>query len=162
MYKLRHHRNGDPLIFHPEGTGRADSSSVQSSALSNYSASKCTTSLLSGTSMACPHISNHLDNTNQPIPTRTALLILGLVNLVCSVNFTSNQTRTIISSNPSSDLNYPSFERLWLETNVGVGAGKCDSESYVGFWQEIRDEELSIWTDETGKYKVRSPIAFIS
>ncbi|XP_073136473.1 subtilisin-like protease SBT3 [Henckelia pumila] len=153
--------------------------------------------LLSGTSMACPHISgtaallkaahpewspsaiqsammttaNPLDNTNQPIkdmatdyastvgpegigagqvdPNRA--LDPGLiyeatpqdfVNLVCSMNFTLEQTKTIIRSsyncsNPSSDLNYPSFIALYgaeerektvsrtfrrTVTNVGNGA----------------------------------------
>ncbi|XP_057794459.1 subtilisin-like protease SBT3 [Salvia miltiorrhiza] len=151
--------------------------------------------LLSGTSMACPHISgiaallkaahpewspaaiqsammttaNPLDNTNQPIkdmgfnyrlatplgmgagqvdPNRAldpGLLydatVQDHVNLVCSMNFTSEQTRTIIRSsyncsNPSSDLNYPSFIALYdtevnrtttsqfkrTLTNVGKGA----------------------------------------
>ncbi|KAG8387319.1 hypothetical protein BUALT_Bualt02G0008900 [Buddleja alternifolia] len=150
--------------------------------------------LLSGTSMACPHISgvaallkaahpkwspaaiqsammttaNPLDNTKQPIreADNTLATTLGigsgqvdpnraldpgliydastqdLVNLVCSMNFTREQTRTIIRSSyncstPSSDLNYPSFAVLYNSqeasmtltrkfkrtvTNVGVGA----------------------------------------
>ncbi|XP_073284785.1 subtilisin-like protease SBT3 [Primulina huaijiensis] len=152
--------------------------------------------LMSGTSMACPHISgiaalliaahpewspaavqsammttaNPFDNTGEPIkdmgfdyrvatplgigagqvdPNRA--LDPGLVydatpqdyvNLVCSMNFTLEQTKTIIRSsyncsNPSSDLNYPSFMALYevqdkttrltrkfkrTVTNVGTGA----------------------------------------
>ncbi|PIN26154.1 Tripeptidyl-peptidase II [Handroanthus impetiginosus] len=138
--------------------------------------------ILSGTSMACPHVSgtaallkaahpewspaaiqsammttaNPLDNTNQPIKDMafnyraTTPLGVGsglvdpnraldpgliydaspqdLVNLVCSMNFTREQTQTIVRSNyncsnPSSDLNYPStFQRI--VTNVGNGAAK--------------------------------------
>ncbi|KAK4428943.1 Subtilisin-like protease SBT3 [Sesamum alatum] len=152
--------------------------------------------LLSGTSMACPHISgiaallkaahpewspaaiqsammttaNTLDNTKQPIkdmafdyrvatplgigagqvdPNRALdpglvynATVQDYVNLVCSMNFTPEQTRTIIRSSyncstPSSDLNYPSFIALYevsetrttltrkfkrTLTNVGDGA----------------------------------------
>ncbi|KAH6831637.1 hypothetical protein C2S53_009112 [Perilla frutescens var. hirtella] len=151
--------------------------------------------LLSGTSMACPHISgiaallkaahpdwspaaiqsammttaNPLDNTNQPIkdmgfdyrvatplgmgagqvdPNRALdpglvyeATVQDYVNLVCSMNFTREQTRTIIRSSydcseASSDLNYPSFIALYETeenrttttrfkrrlTNVGDGA----------------------------------------
>ncbi|PIN26155.1 Tripeptidyl-peptidase II [Handroanthus impetiginosus] len=154
--------------------------------------------ILSGTSMACPHVSgtaallkaahsewspaaiqsammttaNPLDNTNQPIkdtafdyrPTTPLGIGSGLVdpnraldpglvydasqqdlvNLVCSMNFTREQTQTIIRSsynctNPSSDLNYPSFVALFsfeergmlltrtfqrIVTNVGNGAAR--------------------------------------
>ncbi|KAL3840419.1 hypothetical protein ACJIZ3_025010 [Penstemon smallii] len=136
--------------------------------------------LLSGTSMACPHISgiaallksahpewgpaaiqsammttaNPLDNTNQPIKDMSYNLYqeatpLGIgsgqvdpnraldpgliydasiqdyVNLVCSMNFTREQTQTIIRSryncsNPSSDLNYPSFIALYNFEERGV------------------------------------------
>lgn len=152
--------------------------------------------LLSGTSMACPHISgiaalvkaahpdwspaaiqsammttaNHLDNTNEIIkdmefdyrvatplgigagqvnPNRALdpglvydATIQDYVNLVCAMGFTREQTQTIIRSryncsNPSSDLNYPSFIALYevqenttrltqrfrrTVTNVGAGA----------------------------------------
>ncbi|KAK4406670.1 Subtilisin-like protease SBT3 [Sesamum angolense] len=154
--------------------------------------------LLSGTSMACPHVSgtaallkaahpdwspaaiqsammttaNPLDNTNQPIKDMafdyTAATPLGigsglvdpnraldpgliydvsqqdLVNLVCSMNFTPEQTQTLIRSShncstPSADLNYPSFVALFsfaergrtltrrfqrTVTNVGDGAAR--------------------------------------
>ncbi|KAL7117038.1 hypothetical protein ACP275_03G046000 [Erythranthe tilingii] len=128
--------------------------------------------LLSGTSMACPHVSgiaallksarpdwssaaiqsaimttaNPLDNSKKPIkdmgsdyepatplgigaghvdPNRALdpglvydATIQDYVNLVCSMNFTPEQTRTIVRSsyncsNPSSDLNYPSFIALY-------------------------------------------------
>ncbi|KAI3460196.1 hypothetical protein Pfo_016859 [Paulownia fortunei] len=152
--------------------------------------------LLSGTSMACPHISgtaallkaahpewspaaiqsammttaNPLDNTNQPIKDMAFDSLVAtplgigsglvdpnraldpgliydaspqdLVNLVCSMNFTREQTQTIIRSSyncssPSSDLNYPSFVAFFnfaergmiltrkfqrTVTNVGDGA----------------------------------------
>ncbi|KAL2232537.1 subtilisin-like protease SBT1.9 [Sesamum indicum] len=152
--------------------------------------------LLSGTSMACPHISgiaallkaahpewspaaiqsammttaNALDNTKQPIkdmafdyrvatplgigagqvdPNRALnpgliydATVQDYVNLVCSMNFTPEQTRTIIRSSyncstPSPDLNYPTFIALYevqetrttltrkfkrTLTNVGDGA----------------------------------------
>ncbi|XP_047951983.1 subtilisin-like protease SBT3 [Salvia hispanica] len=47
-----------------------------------------------------------------------------LVNLVCSMNFARNQTQTIIRSsyncsNPSSDLNYPSFVALIRAAEIG-------------------------------------------
>ncbi|PIN00751.1 Tripeptidyl-peptidase II [Handroanthus impetiginosus] len=126
--------------------------------------------LLSGTSVACPHISgvaallkaahpewspaaiqsammttaNPLDNTKKPIRevdnTLATPLGIGsglvdpnraldpgliydasqqdLVNLVCSMNFTREQTQTITRSNynfltPSSELNYPSFIAIY-------------------------------------------------
>ncbi|KAL2527818.1 Subtilisin-like serine endopeptidase family protein [Forsythia ovata] len=152
--------------------------------------------LLSGTSMACPHISgiaallkaahsdwspaairsammttaNPLDNTQKPIkdmgsdyevatpldmgagqvdPNRALdpgliydATLLDYVNLVCAMNFTREQTQSIIRSsyncsNSSSDLNYPSFIALYdvqekrttltqkfrrTLTNVGNGA----------------------------------------
>ncbi|XP_055808490.1 subtilisin-like protease SBT3 [Solanum dulcamara] len=158
-------------------------------------------SLLSGTSMAAPHISgiaamlkgvhpdwspsairsammttaNPLDNTGKPIKTKDYLktsvatsLSMGAglvdpnravdpgliydatpqdyVNLLCSMNLTEKQFKTIARSsakhncaNPSDDINYPSFIALyipngdytWLEqkfrrtvTNVGPGAAK--------------------------------------
>ncbi|KAH6785108.1 hypothetical protein C2S51_037563 [Perilla frutescens var. frutescens] len=217
--------------------------------------------LLSGTSMSCPHISgiaallkaahpdwspaaiqsammttaNPLDNTNQPIRELDNILAsplnIGsgnvdpnraldpglvydaspqdLVNLVCSMNFTRNQTRTIIRSsyscsNPSSDLNYPSFVAVYraaevgrtitrtfkrVVTNVGQGAAtyKVMLQVPVNTTARVRPqtlvfrkkyEKLSysvtirykgdldvqhregavIWMDETGKYRVRSPI----
>ncbi|KAK4725029.1 hypothetical protein R3W88_027808 [Solanum pinnatisectum] len=157
--------------------------------------------LLSGTSMAAPHISGiaamlkgvhpdwspsavrsammttayPLDNTEKPIKTMDYLrtsyatsLSIGAVlvdpnravdpgliydatpqdyvNLLCSMNFTEKQFKTIARSsakhncaNPSDDINYPSFIALyipngdyaWLEqkfrrtvTNVGPGAAK--------------------------------------
>ncbi|KAL0323031.1 UNVERIFIED_CONTAM: Subtilisin-like protease SBT3 [Sesamum angustifolium] len=133
--------------------------------------------LLSGTSMACPHIagvaallkaahpewspaaiqsammttSNPLDNTNQPIKEQdnTVASPLGmgsglvnpnraldpglvydasqqdLVNLVCSMNFTREQTQTIIRSSyncstPSSNLNYPSFIVVYNSQDQGM------------------------------------------
>ncbi|KAK6130841.1 LOW QUALITY PROTEIN: hypothetical protein DH2020_035410 [Rehmannia glutinosa] len=173
--------------------------------------------LLSGTSMACPHISgtaallkaahpdwspaaiqsammttaNHLDNTNQPIKDMvdyTAASPLGigsgmvdpnraldpgliydastqdLVNLVCSMNFTREQTQTIVRSsyncsNPSSDLNYPSFVAIFnfaergmmltrrfqrTVTNVGDGAAtyKVKLEVPVNTTMRIRPQNL--------------------
>ncbi|XP_047983692.1 subtilisin-like protease SBT3 [Salvia hispanica] len=217
--------------------------------------------LLSGTSMACPHISgaaallkaahpdwspaaiqsalmttaNPLDNTNRPIreqdgsvasplgigsghvdPNRALdpglvydASVQDLVNLVCSMNFTRNQTLTIIRSsyncsNPTSDLNYPSFVALIRAeeigrtltrrfrrrvTNVGNGAAtykvtveapvnttavvepqtlvfrrKNETKRYsltIRFKADIEiqhREGAVIWTDQTGKYRVRSPI----
>ncbi|KAH6788579.1 hypothetical protein C2S51_003585 [Perilla frutescens var. frutescens] len=126
--------------------------------------------LLSGTSMLCPHIpgiaallkaahpdwspaaiqsammttANPLDNTNQPIRELANVLASplnigsgnvdpnraldpGLVydaSLVCSMNFTRNQTRTInrstySCSNPNSNLNYPSFVALIHAAEIG-------------------------------------------
>ncbi|MCD7465677.1 Subtilisin-like protease sbt3 [Datura stramonium] len=157
--------------------------------------------LVSGTSMAAPHIAgiaamlkgvhpdwspsairsammttaNPLDNTGKPIKTTDYLVTMdatslamgaGLVdpnravdpgliydatpqdyvNLLCSMNLTEKQFKTIARSsakhncsNPSNDINYPSFIALfdpngdytWLEqkfrrtvTNVGPGAAK--------------------------------------
>ncbi|KAH6781089.1 hypothetical protein C2S52_012326 [Perilla frutescens var. hirtella] len=217
--------------------------------------------LLSGTSMACPHVSgtaallkaahpdwspsaiqsammttaNPLDNTNRPIreqdntvadplgigsghvdPNRALdpglvydASVQDMVNLVCSMNFTRNQTRTIIRSsyncsNPNSDLNYPSFVALIraaeigrtltqrferVVTNVGQGAAtyKVLLEMPVNTTVRVRPQTLVfgkkyeklrysltiryegdieiqhrpgavIWVDETGKYRVRSPI----
>ncbi|XP_057779794.1 subtilisin-like protease SBT3 [Salvia miltiorrhiza] len=217
--------------------------------------------LLSGTSMACPHISgtaallkaahpdwspaaiqsammttaDPLDNTNAPIreqdgsvasplgigsghvdPNRALhpglvydASVQDLVNLVCSMNFTRNQTQTIIRSsyncsNPSSDLNYPSFVALIraaeigrtltrrfqrIVTNVEDGAAtykvmveapinttavvrpqtlvfrkKYEKLSYSLTLRYKADIEIQhkegavIWIDQTGKYRVRSPI----
>ncbi|KAH6836155.1 hypothetical protein C2S53_019929 [Perilla frutescens var. hirtella] len=217
--------------------------------------------LLSGTSIACPHISgtaallkaahpdwspsaiqsammttaNLLDNINRPIREQdnTVANLLGIgsgvvdpnraldpglvydasvqnmVNLVCSMNFTHNQTQTIIRSsyncsNPNSDLNYPSFVALIraaeigrmvtrrferVVTNVGQGAAtykvmlqvpvnttarvkpqtlvfrkKYEKLSYSLTIRYKADIEIQhregavIWIDETGKYRVRSPI----
>ncbi|PIN26151.1 Tripeptidyl-peptidase II [Handroanthus impetiginosus] len=219
--------------------------------------------LISGTSMACPHVSgvaallkaahpewspaaiqsammttaNPLDNTKEPIkdmafgyrpatplgigsgmvdPNRA--LYPGLiydaslqdyVNLVCSMNFTREQIEIIIRSsyncsNPSSDLNYPSFIALFnfeergmtftrkfkrTVTNVGDGATtyrakleKPDNVT-VKIWPvtlafrkkyEKKSYYLTLsyrgdidafptygsltWTEESGKYTVRSPI----
>ncbi|KAL1534180.1 subtilisin-like protease SBT3 [Salvia divinorum] len=178
---------------------------------------------------------NHLDNTNQPIreqdgsvasplgigsghvdPNRALdpglvydASVQDLVNLVCSMNFTRNQTLTIIRSsyncsNPSSDLNYPSFVALIRAaeigrtltrrfrrsvTNVGEGAAtynvnveapvnttavvrpqtlvfgkKYETKSYsltIRYKANIETQHREgavIWTDQTGKYRVRSPI----
>lgn len=132
--------------------------------------------ILSGTSLACPHVSglaallkaalpewspvaiqlammmtaNPLDNTGQSIREQDNMVagplgigsgmidlnraldpglvydatVQDLVNLVCSMNFTRQKTRTIIRlsyncSNPSSDLNYPSFIALIPDADVG-------------------------------------------
>ncbi|KAL8487560.1 hypothetical protein ACS0TY_023574 [Phlomoides rotata] len=219
--------------------------------------------ILSGTSMACPHISgtaallkaahpewspsaiqsammttaNPLDNTNQPIKDTAfdyqVATPLGIgsgivdpnraidpgliydasaqdfVNLVCSMNFTQEQTRAIIRSNynctnPSSDLNYPSFVALISAaeigrtltrrfqrtvTNVGEGAAtykvrlevplnttirvqpqtlvfrkKNEKQSYsltIRYKGDIQIQHRPgsiIWIDQSGKYRVRSPI----
>ncbi|KAG6409255.1 hypothetical protein SASPL_132290 [Salvia splendens] len=217
--------------------------------------------LLSGTSMACPHISmaaallkasypdwspaaiqsalvttaNPLDNTNRPIREQDGSVasplgigsghvdpnqaldpglvydasVQDLVNLVCSMNFTRNQTLTIIRSsyncsNPTSDLNYPSFVALIRAaeirrtltrrfrrrvTNVRNGAAtykftvevpvnttavvepqtlvfrkKNETKRYSLTIRYKADIEIQhregavIWTDQTGKYRVRSPI----
>lgn len=217
--------------------------------------------LLSGTSMSCPHVSglaallksahpnwspaaiqsammttaDPLDNTKRPIreldntvanplgigsghvdPNRSLdpglvydASLQDLVNLVCSMNFTANQTRTIIRSsyncsNPSSDINYPSFVALIRAAEIGrtltrrfrrsvmnVGSGaatykvkvevpvnttasvepqilvfgkKNEKKSYsltIRYKADIsiqHREGAVIWIDETGKYRVRSPI----
>ncbi|KAL8492020.1 hypothetical protein ACS0TY_023575 [Phlomoides rotata] len=217
--------------------------------------------LLSGTSMACPHVSglaallkaahpdwspaaiqsammttaNPLDNTGQPIREQDNMVvshlaigsgmidpnraldpglvydatIQDLVNLVCSMNFTRDQTRTIVRSsyncsNPSSDLNYPSFMAIIRivdigrtltqrfrrsVTNVGDGAAtynvkvevpvnctvrvqpktlvfqkKYERLSYTLTIRYKGDIEIQhkpgsvVWIDQSGKYRVRSPI----
>ncbi|KAG6409257.1 hypothetical protein SASPL_132292 [Salvia splendens] len=217
--------------------------------------------LISGTSMACPHVSgiaallkaahpdwspaavqsammttaNPLDSNKQPIkdlegieasplgigsghvdPNRALdpglvydASVQELVNLVCSMNFTRNQTQTIIKSsyrclNPTADLNYPSFVALIRAeeigrtltrrfrrrvTNVGNGAAtykvtvevpvnttavvepqtlvfrkKNETKRYSLTIRYKADIEIQhregavIWIDQTGKYRVRSPI----
>lgn len=217
--------------------------------------------LLSGTSMACPHVSgtaallksahpdwspsaiqsammttaNPLDNTNRPIREQDNMVadplgigsghvdpnraldpglvydasVQDMVNLVCSMNFTRNQTQTIIRSsnncsNPNPDLNYPSFVALIraadigrtltrtfqrVVTNVGQGAAtyKVLLEAPVNTTMTVRPQTLVfgkkyekqrysltirykgdieiqhrpgavVWIDQTGKYRVRSPI----
>ncbi|KAL7085251.1 hypothetical protein ACP275_14G270800 [Erythranthe tilingii] len=221
--------------------------------------------LLSGTSMACPHIAgvaallksahpdwspaaiqsammttaNPLDNTNQPIKEVDRMLAVptgigsgqvdpnraldpgliydastqDLVDLVCSMNFTREQTETITRSNfncstPYPDLNYPSFIALYefaqtgrrltrsfkrTLTNVGKGGAtyrvkveapsnatvrvrpktlvfreKYEKLSYslsirylAGFFPPATPGSIT-WTDDTGKYSVRSPIQVTS
>ncbi|KAK6130850.1 hypothetical protein DH2020_035406 [Rehmannia glutinosa] len=134
---------------------------------------------------------NPLDNTNQPIKDMddfTAASPLGigsgmvdpnraldpgliydasmqdLVNLVCSMNFTREQTQTIVRSSyncsdPSSDLNYPSFVAIFnfaergmmltrrfqrTVTNVGDGAAtyRVKLEVPVNTTIRIRPETL--------------------
>ncbi|KAL3634241.1 hypothetical protein CASFOL_021295 [Castilleja foliolosa] len=172
--------------------------------------------LLSGTSMACPHISgvaallkaahpdwspaviqsammttaSTLDNTGNPITEYDNLVAIplgigsgqvdpnraldpGLVydasvqdiaNLVCSMNFTIEQTRSILKSsyncsNPSADLNYPSFVSVFYSrdegrnltrrfrrtvTNVGNGAAtyRARLEVPVNTTMRVRPETL--------------------
>ncbi|GFQ05032.1 subtilisin-like protease [Phtheirospermum japonicum] len=172
--------------------------------------------LLSGTSMACPHISgvaallkaahpdwspaaiqsammttaSTLDNTGQPIREYDNLLatplgigsghvdpnraldpglvydasVQDIANLVCSMNFTREQTRSIIRSsyncsNPSADLNYPSFVSVFYTadrgrtltrrfqrtvTNVGKGAAtyRVKLEVPVNTTMRVRPQTL--------------------
>lgn len=146
-------------------------------AASSPSGTELNYTMISGTSMACPHISgvaallkaahpdwspsaiqsaimttaNPLNNAKQPIRELNGDLAIPLsigsghvdpnraldpglvydntpqdfVNLICSLNYTSQQIRTIIRSSyncsaPSSDLNYPSFVAVFQPPDVGT------------------------------------------
>ncbi|KAG6382866.1 hypothetical protein SASPL_157417 [Salvia splendens] len=124
--------------------------------------------LVSGTSMAAPHISGPIKQAGfNPHSVASPLGIgSGQVDLNRALDPDSGIIRSSYNcSSPSPDLNYPLFIALYNFDQSGVTLTKrYEKQSYSLSIRYIEDIETGVrhgsltWIEETGKYVVRSPI----